>query len=65
MQLPCVIIREIIFLLYLVCLRLKFKPLNPEGRKLNFNLKQTKLSKNPGKNIIYSQGSCRLYFIPF
>jgi hypothetical protein len=34
MQLPCVIIRDIIFLLgfllNLVCLRLKFKPLNPE-----------------------------------
>ena len=41
------------FLLNLVCFRLKFKPLNPERSEgfkgLNFNLKQTKLSKNPGK----------------
>ena len=60
MQLPCVIIRDIIFLpgflLNLVCLRLKFKPLNPERSEgfkgLNFNRKQTKLSKNHSKNII-------------
>ena len=60
MQLPCVIIRDIIFLpgflFNLVCLRLKFKPLNPERSEgfkcLNFKRKQTKLNKNPGKNII-------------
>ena len=54
---PCVLIRDIIFLpgfvLNLVCLRLKFKPFNrghSEGFKgLN---KQTKLSKDPGKNIM-------------
>ena len=56
MQLPCVIIRDIIFLPgflpTLVCTGFK---------GLNFNLKQTKLSKNPGKNImsrIFTQGSC-------
>ena len=54
-----------ILLLILVCFRLKFKSLNPSLRLgfkgLNFNLKQTKLSKNPGKNImsrIFTQGSC-------
>ena len=44
------------FLLNLVCSRLKFKPLNPERSQgfkgLNFNRKQTKLSKIPSKNII-------------
>ena len=47
MQLPCVIIRDIIFLPgflpTLVCTGFK---------GLNFNLKQTKLRKNPSKNII-------------
>jgi len=61
MQLPCVIIWDIIylpgFLFNLVFLRLKFKPLNPERSEgfkcLNFKRKQTKLNKNHRKNIIF------------
>ena len=62
MQLPCVIIRDIIFLPgflpTLVCTGFK---------GLNFNLKQTKLSKNPEKYNFpnYTQGSCLYNFTPF